>query len=208
MPDYVALNASQLVSESDPFTVRRYGQFANWLNPDAVDILDIGCNTGRGGAALKALRPNLKIVGLDIVQERLDRLPRDVYSRTVCGSATRIPMDDESVDAVVAGEFVEHIPSASLMDFFNESFRVLRMNGLLMITTPNPLDIKMWLRGGTNLGGSHVSQHVPQVLKLQMHMASFSSVKLRGTGKVSSILGTRFPWLALYGSYLAVGRKH
>jgi SAM-dependent methyltransferase len=76
---YEALNIEQVVSETDPFTEDRYRQFFRSMDPGAVTVLDIGCNTGRGGAVLKQLKPALQIAGLDIVQDRLDRLPGGVY---------------------------------------------------------------------------------------------------------------------------------
>jgi SAM-dependent methyltransferase len=208
MPDFVALNEAQVESEVDPFTHERYCQFAGWFGAGTRDVLDVGCNTGRGGAALKAQRPVLKIVGLDLVQSRLDRLPHNVYSGVLCGSATEIPCADESFDAVVAGEFIEHLPSQATMPFLREAFRVLRMGGVLVLTTPNPGDWKLRWRGGSVLGGSHVSQHYAKVVRLQLMMAGYTSVHIRGTGKVSSYLGTHLPLLNIYGSYLATGRKH
>ena len=205
--DYVALNESQVESEVDPFTATRYKQFAHWFAPNARRVLDVGCNTGRGGTVLKTLRPELEVVGLDLLQSRLDRLPKNVYGGVLCGSATAMPCDDECFDAVVAGEFIEHIPGHDASKFLQEAFRVLRMHGTLALTTPNPGDLKLRLRGGSNLGGSHVSQHHPEAMRLQLMMAGFNRVRIRGSGKVSWYLGTRVPYVNLYGSYMAVGCK-
>ncbi len=207
MTDFVALNEAQVESEIDPFTATRYRQFAAWFPKPTADVLDVGCNTGRGGSVLKALQPAWKIVGLDLLASRLERLPAAVYSGVLCGSATDIPAPDNSFDAVVAGEFIEHLPSRELMAFLHEAFRVLRPHGALALTTPNPGDYKLRWRGGSVLGGSHVSQHHAQALRLQLMMAGFNSVRIRGSGKVSWYLGTRVPLLNLYGSYLATGCK-
>jgi ubiquinone/menaquinone biosynthesis C-methylase UbiE len=206
-PDHVTRNEQQQASESDPFTESRYAQFARLLPPGALRVLDVGCNTGRGGAALKRLRPEVQIHGLDLLQSRLDRLPKDVYAGTVCGSATQIPSGDESYDAVVAGEFIEHLLPIDAHRFVADAFRVLKLNGRLLLTTPNPGDIKLRLRGGTVLGGAHLSQHHPGTLKTVLKMFGFSRVRVMGSGKVSWYLGSHFPLLALYGSYLVVGHK-
>lgn len=205
--DHATLNALQQASETDPFTESRYAQFASHLPPGPLKVLDVGCNTGRGGAVLKRLRPELQIHGLDLLQSRLDRLPPDVYDGTVCGSATQIANRDETYDAVVAGEFIEHLLPIDAHHFVADAFRVLKLRGRLLLTTPNPGDLKMRWRGGSVLGGAHLSQHHPDTLKTVLKMYGYSRVRLRGSGKVSWYLGSRFPVLGLYGSYLAIGEK-
>lgn len=44
---------------------------------------------------------------------------------------------DNSFDVIVACEFIEHIPTQSLVTFLKESRRVLRKRGVLIATTPN-----------------------------------------------------------------------
>lgn len=204
--NYEALNLTQPESEHDPFTEDRYRQFYGFLPKGACSVLDIGCNTGRGGSVLKGLDGSLKIYGLDAVRDRLDRLPKNVYEEGVHGYSTKIPNEDGTYDAVVAGEFIEHIYQADVDQSLGEIFRVLKIGGRLLLTTPNPGDIKRKLRGRSILGGAHVSQHFPDTLKLKLRMAGFSRVRVYGSGKVSRYLGSHFP-LFLYGSYLAIGDK-
>jgi hypothetical protein len=42
------LNKAQIWSENDPFTLNRYLQFSRFIK-NGNYVLDIGCNTGRGG---------------------------------------------------------------------------------------------------------------------------------------------------------------
>lgn len=204
--NYEALNLTQPESEIDPFTEDRYRQFHRFLPAGTRSVLDIGCNTGRGGSVLKALDGSLKMYGLDAVRARLDRLPKDVYEEGVHGYSTKIPNEDGTYDAVVAGEFIEHIYQVDVDQTLGEIFRVLKIGGRLLLTTPNPGDIKRKLRGRSILGGAHVSQHFPDTLKLKLRMAGFSRVRAYGSGKVSRYVGSRFP-LLIYGSYLAMGDK-
>lgn len=208
MKNYEVLNKEQALSETDTFTIERYKQFYHFFPKKAKHVLDIGCNTGRGGDQLKKLDNNLLIYGIDIVQDRLERLPKDIYYDTILGSATEIPWKDRYFDAVVAGEFIEHLYSQDVTKTLAEVFRVLQIGGKFLLTTPNPNDLKMKLRKGTVLGGPHVSQHFPGILKVQMMMAGFSNVKVYGSGKVTRYLGYRFPLLSIYGSYLATGTKY
>jgi len=205
--DYANRNQLQEGSETDPFTESRYSQFAKFFPAGPLKLLDVGCNTGRGGSVLKKLRPDIEIYGMDLLQSRLDRLPQDVYSGTVCGSATQIPSEDEAYDIVVAGEFIEHLLPIQALHFVADAFRVLKVRGRILLTTPNPSDVKLRFRGGTCLGGPHLSQHHPDTLKTVLKMYGFARVNVRGSGKVTWYLGDRFPWLGLYGSFLATGEK-
>jgi len=204
--NYEALNILQPESECDPFTEERYAQFYRHIPHEAQTVLDIGCNTGRGGKVLKCLNPNLQIFGLDAVQGRLDCLPKDAYESGVHGYSTKIPSEEGFYDVVVAGEFIEHIYQADVDQTLAEIFRVLKVGGRFLLTTPNPSDIKRKWRGGSILGGSHVSQHFDDTLTLKLRMTGFSRVKIEGSGKVTRYLGTKFP-LFVYGSYLAMGDK-
>ena len=203
----VDLNRAQEISEVDIFTERRYKQFARRLRRHTRDVLDIGCNTGRGGALMKALRPDIKITGLDCVPERIDALDPRIYDATLCTFTHKIPLTNESFDAIVAGEFIEHVPADLVYPTLCEFFRLLRLRGLLLLTTPNPNYLRNKLRGLSVLGGAHLSQHHAGSLRRRLRDVGFSHVRIRGSGRVSSFLGERFPIRACYGSYLAEAKK-
>jgi hypothetical protein len=73
---YSDQNKSQVSAIDDTFSINRYKQFAKHLSIQAHRVMDIGCAEGRGGEALKVLRPNIELIGLDCVKERLDLLPK------------------------------------------------------------------------------------------------------------------------------------
>lgn len=203
----VALNREQEVSETDSFTERRYQQFVRHFAPDTCDVLDVGCNTGRGGAVMKALRPNLRITGVDCVPERIAALEPQFYSDKICGFTHALPLPNDSFDAIVAGEFIEHLSPALVHPTLCEFFRVLRLRGQLLLTTPNPRYLKLRLRGASVLGGAHISQHYIANLRRRLMDVGFSGVKIKGSGRVSSVFGECFPYRAVYGSYLAKAKK-
>jgi SAM-dependent methyltransferase len=207
MGDYERLNVEQIGSETDPFTEDRYRQFFAFFPKNARSVLDVGCNTGRGGTILKGLDERLLLSGLDVLQDRLDRLPRDVYQQAIHGLSTNIPADDCAFDVVVAGEFIEHLYPRDVDQTLAEAFRVLKVGGRFLLTTPNPRDIKRRLRKESLLGGAHLSQHFHDTLKLKLKMTGFAEVRVFGSGKVTWYLGYRFPMLSIYGSYLAIGDK-
>ena len=89
MKDYESINIEQQLGETDSFTKERYRQFFRFFPKDTSRVLDIGCSTGRGGAVLKALAPQLEISGIDVVKSRLDQLPQGVYDKNILGSWER-----------------------------------------------------------------------------------------------------------------------
>ena len=206
--DLVAANRGQSSSEVDDFTKERYGQFVRHLSPNAKAVLDVGCNTGRGGAVLRRLLPGLKIDGLDCVQERLDAIADEIYDRRICSFTNAVDLESGSYDAIVAGEFLEHVPPEQVYSTLCEFFRLLRLRGRLMMTTPNPRFLKNRLRNlSVLLDPSHLTQHYPERLGKRLMDVGFSNIAVLGSGRMSRKLGEKFPFLPVYGSYLILATK-
>ncbi|VAX20408.1 hypothetical protein MNBD_NITROSPINAE01-1930 [hydrothermal vent metagenome] len=207
MNDYVELNKKQKFSETDSFTPHRYRQFYTYFPINPRHVLDVGCNTGRGGEVLKGLNSELLITGLDCVASRLESLPKSVYQLAVNSFSNQMGLADSSFDVIVAGEFIEHLRDDDVEPTLNEFFRILRAGGRLLLTPPNPAYLRLKLTGGSVTGGAHLSEHSHVDLKRKLQEIGFSNVKICGSGRVSKILGSRFPFLSVYGSYLAVADK-
>jgi ubiquinone/menaquinone biosynthesis C-methylase UbiE len=200
-------NRKQTVSETDTFTEERYGQMTETLPSGEITVLDVGCGLGRGGKVIRMLRNEISLIGLDCVPERVDSLDPNIYSQALVGFTQDLPFEDRSVDAIVAGEFLEHVPPKYIDPTLCEFFRVLKVRGVFSMTTPNPCYIRNRLQGLSVLSDqSHVTQHYPKILKTRLMGIGFSGIRIKGTGKVSRFLGTKFP-LFLYGSYLLSARK-
>jgi ubiquinone/menaquinone biosynthesis C-methylase UbiE len=203
---YEQQNILQTGAETDTFTLERYEQFHKYFPARAKRVLDIGCNTGRGGLKLKEIDPSLSICGLDCVKKRLAELP-DCYDERIYGLSTEIPAKDGEFDAVFAGEFLEHLYPSDVDKSICEFQRVLAIGGRLLLTTPNPYYLKHKLQKKSIYGVSHLTQHFPSVLKHRLKMHGFSHVRIVGSGKVTRYLGYHFPLRTVYGSYLIFGDK-
>ena len=140
---YEVLNLTQPESESDTFTVERYCQFHRHFPRGCLNVLDVGCNTGRGGQILAELG-TFKITGLDAVQEP-DRTSPIRLCRGDPRHLDKHPPDDGSFDVVLAGEFIEHLYGKDVGPSLFEFFRVLRKGGRLLVTTLNPSGLKRHL---------------------------------------------------------------
>lgn len=204
--NYEELNERQLVAETDEFTAERYRQFAALLPKTCFKILDVGCSTGRGGAELKRIRPLIQLHGFDCSEKRLAQLP-EAYEGRHCGDVRKMPFEDEEFDAVLMGEFIEHLYPHDVDPCLFETQRILRVGGRVLLTTPNPNGWKKRLLQSTIYTTSHLSQHFPEILKLRLRMSGFSRVTLCGSGKSTRFIGSKIPLLNLYGSFLIHGDK-
>lgn len=207
LENIVNYNRDQTVSENDLFTAERYSQMIRHLSAQHTVVVDVGCGTGRGGAVLKKLKPNLKLIGIDCVPERIEKLDGSVYSEAITGFTQDLQLQDRSVDAVLAGEFLEHVPPRYVGDTLAEFFRILKLGGILCMTTPNPGYLKNRLfRLSVLSDPAHVTQHYPAILRKRLMETGFSGIRIYGSGRVSRVLGKHAP-LALYGSYLITAKK-
>jgi len=194
------------VAIEDTFSLKRYQQFARHIPSNAIRVVDIGCAEGRGGKELKSIRPDIELIGLDCVEERLAKLP-DCYNSKILGITNQIPLQDRSCDAIVAGEFLEHLYPADVDPTLCEFQRILEIGGTLLMTTPNPYSLKMRKRNGTVYGVAHLTQHFPEVLKMRLMLHGFSHVKIIGSGQATRYFGEWMPVRSVYGSYLIIGKK-
>lgn len=103
------------------------------------EVLDIASGEGYGSNLLASVAKN--VVGVDVAQEAINhassKYKRDNL-RYVHGSASSIPIDSSSIDVAVSFETLEHHFEHEAM--LRELRRVLRPNGLLIISTPEKLN--------------------------------------------------------------------
>ncbi|MFJ8582800.1 class I SAM-dependent methyltransferase [Micromonospora sp. NPDC093277] len=92
-------------------------------------IADVGCGNGRYLRRLRADRPDLTTIGIDIAAGILQETPPP----TVVADAAALPLQDESVDAVLAMHMLYHVTDTELG--LTELTRVLRPHGILVVST-------------------------------------------------------------------------
>lgn len=113
--------------------VERYRFAAARLTPGAR-VLDIACGAGYGAAMLAAR--GAAVTGADYDPRAVElakaRFPGVEFTTA---DALRLPFEDESFDAVVTFETIEHVHDGR--GFLDEMKRVLRPGGTLICSTPN-----------------------------------------------------------------------
>jgi O-antigen chain-terminating methyltransferase len=103
-------------------------------------ILDLGCGRGEW---LELLRDNgYRARGIDlnrVVIEQCQSRGLDVLEGDVITYLESLP--DDSVAVVTGFHIIEHLPFEVLVKLLNETFRVLRHQGLVIFETPNPANV-------------------------------------------------------------------
>lgn len=115
--------------------LHRYAVAKDYVTGAAV--LDIACGEGYGSANLAAVARHVTGVDIDaatIADARARYGHRDNLT-FLQGDAEQLPADDASFDVVVSFETIEHLKDADR--FLTEIKRVLKPDGLLIISSPN-----------------------------------------------------------------------
>jgi len=164
--------ARERVAESDsPFWAEhrsRYLFAARYT--EGRTVLDIACGAGYGCLLLKQ-KGALAVVGIDLSwQAMVDAAPTlGAGIRLIQANGTALPLASASVDVITSFETLEHIHEYSA--FVRELRRVLRPDGLLVLSTPNALISKPV--NGVPKNPFHVREFTPDELigVLQKHFA-------------------------------------
>lgn len=106
-------------------------------------ILDLGCGTGYGSKIL--LEKESEVYGIDNSQEAIDYAEKNYPGpKYICCSVEKLPFEDNFFDAICAFEIIEHVQNSEKA--LEEVCRVLKKNGELFISTPNPRNLKNALK--------------------------------------------------------------
>lgn len=97
--------------------------------PAGAKVLEVGCGAGRQSRTLKKYRPELEVYGCDLSQVAIEvaRGYNDGVSYEV-SDAARLPYPDNTFEAVMLFDVLEHVPDVALV--VREIERVLKPNGL------------------------------------------------------------------------------
>ena len=104
-------------------------------------VLDLGCGAGEFSAALT--KAGAQVIAVDVAAEALRRARERVpgLDARLWSDGEPLPVDDNAVDLVWAGEVIEHV--ADVAPWLSEVRRVLKPRGALLLTTPHHGPLRM-----------------------------------------------------------------
>lgn len=101
-------------------------------------VLDAACGEGYGSHLLADVAAH--VTGIDVSDETVEHASRKYQKDNLTyiqASIEKLPFDDNSFDAVVSFETIEHVPEQIQKSFLKEVRRVLKKDGIFVISTPN-----------------------------------------------------------------------
>jgi len=112
------------------------------------NILDFGSGPGFLAKHILELGLDLKYSALDFSKDSIEELNQKYEKSSIFKKSLHIKKlpsvyADEEFDSVISIEVIEHLNEEYLHDSLNEIHRLLRINGTVIITTPNDEDLSI-----------------------------------------------------------------
>jgi len=119
-------------------------------------IIDLGSGTGLLSNKTAEIFPNANLICVDFAQQSL---LKNSQKLKVCANAYELPFASNSVDFIVSNLMMQWCPD--LKALFNECFRVLKPEGLILFTTFGPDTLKELKRSWSAVDSSaHVNNFI------------------------------------------------
>lgn len=149
-------------------------------------MLDIACGSGYGSYFLLKQGAK-KVIGIDNDRTTIKRAKGQFHAknlRFICADAALIPLTDQSVDTIVSLETIEHLAHPDI--FIRELIRILKKEGVLIISTPNK---------NTSYGDNpfHIREYTFQ--EFTEFLTPFASVSYHGQRRVNKVIISLYKWL-------------
>lgn len=153
-----------------PFVTSRDSQ------TDTVEVLDIGC--GRGEWLELLQDQGIAAVGVDsnlVSTAQCRHRGLQVVEADLLEYLRQLP--DESISVISGFHIVEHLPIEALVEFLNETMRVLKSGGLILLETPNPRNV---LVGSCNFyfDPTHRNPLPSEVLRFLVQSRGFGGIEI------------------------------
>ena len=122
-------------------------------------LLDAGCGTAPMLSLLSEKYPGASFTGLDLTPEMISQAQKKGIknARFVVGDCEAMPFQDGSFDIVINSQSFHHYPDPQA--FFNETARVLKKGGKLILRDNTASRIVCWLMNHVELPLANLAGH-------------------------------------------------
>ena len=147
--------------------------------------LDIGCGPG---TFIGTLSEGIISYGVDISKKQIEyankHYQNEYKSFQQIFVGREFPFEDNSFDVVTIIEVIEHLRKDQALSLLDQSYRMLRPGGKIIITTPNYksfwplLEVLLNSCGQISYQDQHINRYCKRSLYNQMLESGFKSVKI------------------------------
>lgn len=115
----------------------RYSFVSKFIKESDV-ILDAACGFGYGSAYFSKFCN--KVYALDLAEDNI-KFGENTYSfkniNWILGDVTALPFENDKFDVYVSFETFEHLPLNTIDNYIEKAIRVVKKDGLFILSTPN-----------------------------------------------------------------------
>jgi len=105
-------------------------------------LIEVACGDGFVLQEISKIKNAPKLTGVEISEKRIERCKSKPFkAEYILGDILKLPFKDNSFDAVVATEILEHIPNYQIA--IAELNRIIKPGGHIIITFPNELNLRL-----------------------------------------------------------------
>lgn len=127
------------------FPIKEFDLFKAYIKQNST-IIDIGCGNGRLVSSLKKANISHHYLGIDNNNKLLEKAKKNFPQENfIEGDQLKIPLGENIADIIFNIRAFHHIPSKKLrIQALREMQRVLKKNGILIVTVWNLYQKKYW----------------------------------------------------------------
>lgn len=115
---------------------RAYRRFADLIPTTCEHILDLGCGTGLELDEIWKRLPKVRVTGVDLCQDMLDRLVKkhpDKEIETVCGDYFQYDMAGRAWEVILSFESLHHFLPDKKLQLYHNIHEGLRSGGMFIL---------------------------------------------------------------------------
>ena len=149
----------------------------NNVSAEAVGmVVDLGCGRGEW---LKLLKENgYNGLGVDLNEEFLKTCEaNEIKTAHMDVLAYLKTLPSESVKLLTSFQLIEHLNTNQIIELFREMGRVLREDGMIILETPNPVNVNVGA-GSFYVDPTHKRQVHPELLKFFARENQFEDIEI------------------------------
>jgi len=173
--------------------------------PADLRILDMGCGFGVFLGLCDKL--HFKTYGVDISKYSMEKAKKFTAGNLLISDSHRLPFKSLSFNVVTMFDMIEHLKSP--YEALKEANRILKLDGLLVITTPNLESLSKLIQGRRWLAyqdATHLFLFTKYTLKKLVEKTGFKIARLETVSSLP-VLGSLLRKIGLAGNIWLAGRK-